>query len=58
MIAQEKLTGYLLNAAHKRGGAKARLLEHFGYDADHYDQLANDMRAQFETEVDVERTTA
>ena len=58
MIAQEKLTGYLLNLAHKRGGAKARLLEKFGYGADQYQQLADDIRAQFETEVDLERATA
>jgi len=27
VITQEKLTDYLLNTGHKRGGTKARLLE-------------------------------
>lgn len=31
VIATDKLTGYLLNLSHKRGGAKARLLVSFGY---------------------------
>lgn len=58
IITQEKLTGYLLNLAHKRGGAKAKLLEQFGYRAGHWQQLADDIRAQLETEVSVERATA
>lgn len=57
VIARDKLTDYLLNAAHKRGGAKARLLERFGYSADQWWQLSDDIRAQLETEVDVERAT-
>lgn len=58
VISQEKLNEYLLNVAHKRGGSKARLLEEFGYSVDRWQQLADDIRAQFETEVDVERTSA
>ena len=34
VIAVDKLTGYLLNLSHKRGGAKARLLLSFGYRSD------------------------
>lgn len=34
IIAVEKLTAYLLNPSHKRGGAKARLLLSLGYRAD------------------------
>jgi hypothetical protein len=31
VIAPDKLTDYLLNIEHERGGAKARLLAEFGY---------------------------
>lgn len=31
IIAADKLTGYLLNVSHKRGGPKARLLLSVGY---------------------------
>ena len=58
VIAQEKLTGYLLNTAHKRGGPKARLLELFGYRAADWQQLADALRAQLETEVEEVRLTA
>lgn len=58
VIAQEKLTDYLLNVMHKRGGAKARLFEQFGYRADQWPRLADDIRAQLATEVDLERATA
>ena len=34
IIAPEKLTGYLLNASHKRGGPKARMLLSVGYGGD------------------------
>jgi hypothetical protein len=34
IIAIEKLRDYLLNAAHRRGGSKARLLLSCGYRAD------------------------
>jgi hypothetical protein len=45
-IATEKLTAYLLNASHKRGGAKARLLLSVGYRSDDPLLLASDLRAQ------------
>ena len=34
IIAPDKLTDYLLNVEHERGGAKARLLAEFGYNQD------------------------
>jgi hypothetical protein len=57
VIAQEKLTDYLLNTRHKRGGMKARLLEHFGYMVQNWRQLEADIRSGLEMEVDVVRTT-
>ena len=45
-IAAEKLTAYLLNASHKRGSAKARLLLSLGYRTDAPDALESDLRAQ------------
>ena len=57
VIAQEKLTGYLLNTTHNRGGAKARLLGLFGYSAVNWQQLADDILARIETEVAAMRIT-
>ena len=44
VIAPDKLVHYLLNTAHKRGGAKARVLTHFGYHANNPHQLDMDIR--------------
>lgn len=46
IIAVNKLTGYLLNASHRRGGAKARLLISLGYQATVPERLAADLREQ------------
>jgi len=46
VIAPEKLRDYLLNPAHRRGGAKARLLLAFGYRADAWQVLEADLRSQ------------
>jgi hypothetical protein len=46
IVATDKLTAYLLNAAHKRGAAKARLLLSLGYRTDAPDVLESDLRAQ------------
>ena len=46
LIATDKLTGYLLNVSHKRGGPKARLLLNVGYRADNPEALEADLRAQ------------
>jgi hypothetical protein len=46
IITAEKLTAYLLNASHKRGGAKARLLLSVGYRSDDPLSLDSDLRTQ------------
>ena len=46
LIAPEKLTGYLLNVSHKRGGPKARLLLNVGYRSDDPRSLESDLRTQ------------
>lgn len=46
IIAVEKVTAYLLNASHKRGGAKARLLIALGYQPALPERLVADLRAQ------------
>lgn len=44
VIASDKITTYLLNTAHKRGGTKARLLTQFGYSTENWQQLETDIR--------------
>lgn len=46
IIAGAKLTEYLLNAAHKRGGTKARLLLSVGYTPNDSQRLDSDLRTQ------------
>lgn len=46
IIAEDKLAGYLLDLAHRRGGTKARLLESLGHKAQHWQWLADDLRQQ------------
>ena len=46
IVSSEKLTGYLLNLSHKRGGAKARLLLSVGYRSDNPQALEADLRSQ------------
>jgi hypothetical protein len=46
LIGKDKLCDYLLNAAHRRGASKARLLAAMGYQADNWQRLEADMRAQ------------
>src|SRR5919198_5234766 len=55
IIAADKLTGYLLNVSHKRGGPKARLLLSVGYRSDAPHVLESDLRAQH-LSLDVTRT--
>jgi hypothetical protein len=52
IIESSKLTEYLLNIDHKRGGAKAKLLIQFGYSIDNWQQLELDIR-QFHLAQDV-----
>lgn len=56
IIAPDKLTGYLLNVSHKRGGPKARLLLRVGYRADDSQRLEADLRTQH-LSLDVTRTS-
>lgn len=52
IIPQDKLTAYLLDLDHIRGGSKAKLLVSLGYTATHWQQLANDL-LHFHVESDV-----
>jgi len=56
IIAAAKLADYLLNAAHKRGGPKARLLLSVGYRGDDPLRLESDLRRQH-LSLDVTRTS-
>jgi hypothetical protein len=56
VIAPAKLTDYLLNTAHKRGGPKARLLLGVGYRPDDPGRLEFDLRTQH-LSLDVTRTS-
>jgi hypothetical protein len=56
IIAPEKITGYLLNVSHKRGGPKARLLLSLGYRPDDPRRLESDLRTQH-LSLDVTRTS-
>jgi hypothetical protein len=46
IIAADKLTAYLLNPLHKRGGAKAKLLLSFGYRTNAPEALGTDLLGQ------------
>ncbi len=46
VIEQDKIALYLLDTEHLRGGSKAKLLISLGYDAKHWQQLAEDLRFQ------------
>jgi hypothetical protein len=56
IVAVEKLSGYLLNVSHKRGGPKARLLLTLGYRSEDPGSLESDLRTQH-LSLDVARTT-
>jgi hypothetical protein len=56
IIAPEKITGYLVNVSHKRGGPKARLLLSLGYRPDDPRRLESDLRTQH-LSLDVTRTS-
>jgi hypothetical protein len=44
IIESSKITDYLLNTEHQRGGAKAKLLIQFGYALDNWEKLEEDIR--------------
>jgi len=59
VITSEKITDYLLNEIHRRGGSKARLLARFGYTNENSERLVADIRRyHVEAEVDSVRETA
>ena len=51
VIAVEKLTSYLLNVSHRRGGPKARLLLSIGYRSENLRSLESDLRVHLSLEV-------
>ena len=53
IIEQTKITEYLLNTQHKRGGSKAKMLLQFGYSLENWQQLESDLR-QFHLNADVD----
>ena len=58
VISPNKLTEYLLNVEHERGGTKARLLDEFGYNQNNWRQLDTDIRRyHLDVEVDVVQRT-
>jgi hypothetical protein len=56
IIESSKITEYLLNTEHQRGGAKAKLLIQFGYSLDNWEKLEEDIR-RFHLEQDVDLIT-
>ncbi len=46
IIAEEKLTDYLLNVNRRRGRAKAKLLYSLGYDVQSWQRLESDLQEQ------------
>lgn len=54
VIEPSKLTNYLLNPEHVRGGHKARLLMKYGYSRENWQQLEVDIR-RFHLNADVSR---
>ncbi|HEY9828493.1 MAG TPA: hypothetical protein V6D19_23890 [Stenomitos sp.] len=59
IIEPAKLTEYLLNTEHKRGGAKAKLLLYFGYSSENWQQLESDIRKfHLDTDVNMIKETA
>jgi hypothetical protein len=59
VIEPSKLTDYLLNPEHKRGGAKAKLLIQFGYSQETWQRLETDIReSHLDADVDLVKETA
>jgi hypothetical protein len=58
LISEDKVSSYLLNAEHKRGGSKAALLLAYGYSREHWYRLADDLRRDHLTaDLALERAT-
>ncbi|MGI8857932.1 MAG: DUF6883 domain-containing protein [Thermomicrobiales bacterium] len=48
-ISERKITGYLLNRTHEKGGPKARFFLGHGYTLEEWRRLANDLRRHVRT---------
>ncbi len=46
IVSEDKLTAYLLDIGHRRGGSKAKLLLSLGYEVRHWQRFAHDLRSQ------------
>lgn len=58
-IETTKLTKYLLNPKHKRGGDKAKLLQRLGYSLNNWQQLEADIRQyHLDEDVDIVKETS
>ena len=57
LVEQEKITGYLLKAAHHYGASKARFFAGFGFRAEEWETLAVALRIHGQTH-EVTRTVA
>jgi len=44
IIEKSKITDYLLNINHQRGGSKAKMLINYGYSLENWQQLESDIR--------------
>jgi hypothetical protein len=44
LVAEDKITGYLLNAAHRFGASKARFFADFGFRVEEWETLAAALR--------------
>jgi hypothetical protein len=55
VVEREKVSGYLLNPAHRFGASKARFFTHFGFRVEAWEQLAQALREHGQTH-DVTRT--
>jgi len=59
IIEQSKITDYLLNSDHKRGGSKAIILTQFGYPLEKWEQLESDIRKyHLSADVDIIKESA
>jgi hypothetical protein len=57
IIAELKLTNYLLDETHRRGSSKAKLLVALGYDPQQWQVLAADLRREHATADVIEQRT-
>ncbi|MGO8765393.1 MAG: DUF6883 domain-containing protein [Limisphaerales bacterium] len=49
VIEREKIVDYLLNPTHRFGASKARFFDRFGFESEHWQQLAEALRLHGQT---------